>query len=67
MWVAIDCRSKNWVAVLKGLGSTALLCKKTIYSRFSHETVSIKETTEFLLIVPNLSLHYADAYSVYSV
>jgi hypothetical protein len=24
MWVAIDCRSKNWVAVLKGLGSSAL-------------------------------------------
>jgi hypothetical protein len=24
MWVAIDCRSKNWVAVLKSLGSTVL-------------------------------------------
>jgi hypothetical protein len=24
MWVAIDYRSKNWVAVLKGLGSTGL-------------------------------------------
>jgi hypothetical protein len=24
MWVAIDCRSKNWVAALKGLGTTAL-------------------------------------------
>jgi hypothetical protein len=24
MWVAIDCRSKNWVAVLTSLGSTAL-------------------------------------------
>jgi hypothetical protein len=24
MWVAIDCRSKNWVAVLKSLGSTAI-------------------------------------------
>jgi hypothetical protein len=24
MWVAIDCRSKNWVAVLKSLGSTGL-------------------------------------------
>jgi hypothetical protein len=24
MWVAIDCRSKNWVAVLKSLGSTDL-------------------------------------------
>jgi hypothetical protein len=22
LWVAIDCRSKNWVAVLKSLGST---------------------------------------------
>jgi hypothetical protein len=22
MWVAIDCRSKNWDAVLKSLGST---------------------------------------------
>jgi hypothetical protein len=22
MWVAIDCHSKNWVAVLKSLGST---------------------------------------------
>jgi hypothetical protein len=22
MWVAIDCRSKNWVAVLKSLEST---------------------------------------------
>jgi hypothetical protein len=24
MWVAIYCRSKDWVAVLKGLGSTVL-------------------------------------------
>jgi hypothetical protein len=24
MWVATDCRSKNWVAVLKSLGSTGL-------------------------------------------
>jgi hypothetical protein len=24
MWVAIDCRSKNWVAALKSLGSTDL-------------------------------------------
>jgi hypothetical protein len=24
MWVAIDCRSKNWVAVLKSSGSTDL-------------------------------------------
>jgi hypothetical protein len=24
MWVAIDCRSKNWVAVLKSVGSTAI-------------------------------------------
>jgi hypothetical protein len=24
MWVAIDCRSENWVAVLKSLGSTAM-------------------------------------------
>jgi hypothetical protein len=23
-WVAIDCRSKNWVAVLKSLGSTGV-------------------------------------------
>jgi hypothetical protein len=23
MWVAIDCRSKNWVAALKRFGSTA--------------------------------------------
>jgi hypothetical protein len=28
MWVAIDCRSKNCVAVLKGLGSTGLYCKR---------------------------------------
>jgi hypothetical protein len=25
MWVSIDCRSKNWVAVLKRLGSAALV------------------------------------------
>jgi hypothetical protein len=24
MWIARDCRYKNWVAVLKSLGSTAL-------------------------------------------
>jgi hypothetical protein len=24
MWVAIDCRSRNWVAVLKSLGGTDL-------------------------------------------
>jgi hypothetical protein len=24
MWVAIDCRSKNWATVLKCMGSTAL-------------------------------------------
>jgi hypothetical protein len=24
MWIAVDCRSKNWVAVLKGLASTDL-------------------------------------------
>jgi hypothetical protein len=24
VWVAVDCRSKNWVAVLKSLGSTGL-------------------------------------------
>jgi hypothetical protein len=24
MWVAIDCRYKNWVAMLKSLGSTVL-------------------------------------------
>jgi hypothetical protein len=24
MWVVIDCHSKNWVAVLKGLESTGL-------------------------------------------
>jgi hypothetical protein len=33
MWVAIDYRSKNWVAVLKGLGSTALE-----HQVFSHES-----------------------------
>jgi hypothetical protein len=30
MWVAIDCRSKNWVAVLKSLGSTDK-CKFSSY------------------------------------
>jgi hypothetical protein len=30
MWVAIDCRSKNWVAVLKSLGSIIL--------RYKHKT-----------------------------
>jgi hypothetical protein len=25
MWVAVDCRSKNWVAVLKRLGRTVLM------------------------------------------
>jgi hypothetical protein len=30
MWVAIDCRSKNWVAVLKSLGSTALGLKQGV-------------------------------------
>jgi hypothetical protein len=25
MWVAIDCRSKNWVAVLKSFGSTVVM------------------------------------------
>jgi hypothetical protein len=24
MWVAIDCRSKNWIAVLNILGSTGI-------------------------------------------
>jgi hypothetical protein len=31
MWVAIDCGSKNWVAVLKSFGSTVLNCVRLGY------------------------------------
>jgi hypothetical protein len=33
MWVAIDCRSKNWVAVPRSLGSTVLGYSKLQNSR----------------------------------
>jgi hypothetical protein len=32
MWVVIDCHSKNWVTVLKSLGSTVLCCKHMVYT-----------------------------------
>jgi hypothetical protein len=44
MWVAIDCRSKNWVAVLKRLGSTGLvvLVFVILLSRFRRGNVNVK-------------------------
>jgi hypothetical protein len=48
MWVAIDCRFKNWVAVLKSLGSPAL--EASITTMFSSLLVG-KNCFQFLPII----------------
>jgi hypothetical protein len=39
MWVATDCHSKNWVAVLKRLGSTAIFDSELFVKELVHGCV----------------------------
>jgi hypothetical protein len=55
MWVATDCRSKNWVAVLKSLG-------KLVYSAKKFMSVSTQQTDESWSVKNLLMAEYKGIY-----